>query len=248
MKQESRNNYESLNPDLSVAKQTKKRFFTKGRIIALSIAAVIVGLCIWDIADPPLWWQSNRQKDKRAILEYAKVQYNGEAKVVSSSFPIINPGLVGPPEDSVMRFKYNDTIFPISAKNGKVINDGYHRARAEDGIEEIMDVGFFQQRNIKANYQYFFPHGAPEGSFEEFDGSVEIIITFKEKNPLENPQDVTWLYDFYLYWTEVSPLNNYSITLSYYTSKNSYYAIKFTEDSVFKDSSEFYSEFRIYVK
>ena len=88
MKQESCNNYESLNPDSSTAKQTKKRFFTKRKIIILSILLVIVGLCVWDIAAPPLWWQSNRQKDKRAILEYAKVQYGGEAKVVSSSFPI----------------------------------------------------------------------------------------------------------------------------------------------------------------
>lgn len=246
MKQESRNNYENLNSDSHAVVKSKKRFFTKRKIILLSILLVIVGLCVWDIADPPLWWQFNRQKDKRAILEYAKVQYNGEAKVVSSSFPIINPGLVGPPEDSVMRFKYNNTIFPISAKNGKVINDGYHRARAEDGIEKIMDVGFFQQRNIKADYQYFFPHGAPKGSFEEFDDSVEIIITFKGKNPLEKPQDVTWLYDFYLYWTEVSPLNNYSITLSYYTSENSYYDIKFTEDSVFKDSGDFYAGFHNY--
>lgn len=246
MRQESCNNYESLNPDSHAARKSKRRFFTKRKIILLSILLVIVGLCVWDIADPPLWWQSGRQKDKRAILEYAKVQYNGEAKVISSRFPIINPGLVGPPEDSVMRFKYNDTIFTIRAKNGHITGDGYHHARAQDIIEEIADVGFFQPRNITADYQYFFPNGAPEESFEEFEGNVWIIITFKEKNPLENPRDVKWLYDFYLYWMESSPIKNYQVTLSYYTSDNSYYAIKFTEDSVFKDSSDFYTGFHNY--
>lgn len=156
---------------------------------------------------------------------------------------LYNPGLVGPPEDSVMRFKYNNTIFPISAKNGKITGDWYHRVRAEDGIEKIMDVGFFQQRNIKANYQYFFPNGAPEGRFEEFEGNIWITITFKERNPLGNPQDVKWLYDFYLYWMEASPITNYQITLCYYTSDNSYYAIEFTEDSAFKDSDDFYAGF-----
>lgn len=244
MKQELCNNHENLNQGSPAAKKPKKRFFTKGRIIALSIAAVIIGLCVWDIADPPLWWQFNRHKDKRAILEYAKIQYNGEAKVISSRFPIINPGLVGPPEDSVMRFKYNNTIFIITAKNGRITGDGYHQARAQDIIEEIADVGFFQPRNITADYQFFFSHGVSEGIFEGFEGNVWIIITFKEQNPFKNPQDVKWLYDFYLYWIEASPVNSYQITLSYYISDNSYYFIKFTEDSVFKDSSDFYSAFK----
>ncbi len=65
MKQESCNSYESLNPDSSAAKQTKKSFFTKRKIIILSILLVIVGLCVWDIADPPLWWQFQAQKQTR---------------------------------------------------------------------------------------------------------------------------------------------------------------------------------------
>ena len=56
MKQESRNNYENLNLDSSAANQTKKRFFTKGRIIVLSIISAVILFEVWDIfIDPPAW-------------------------------------------------------------------------------------------------------------------------------------------------------------------------------------------------
>lgn len=221
----------------------KTRFFTKGRIILLSVLAVLTGLCIWDISDPPLWWQFGRRSDKQAILQYAKTQYNGKAKVTGSKFPIINPGLVGPPEASIMFFKYDGTDFAISAQNGKLIFDGYYVAKAQAAIEEIVDVGFFQPRNIAVEYICSFSK-EPLVALEVFDGSVRIIIYFDEYDPQGKPQNIEWFYDFYLYWINSSKIKDFSIQINYFISDNRYYRLYFDEASQFNSKDDFYAEFQ----
>lgn len=44
---------------------------TKKKIIILSVLAVVIALCIWDISVPPLWWQFDAQSNRKAILKYA---------------------------------------------------------------------------------------------------------------------------------------------------------------------------------
>lgn len=203
---------------------------------------IIVGLCIWDIFDPPLWWQFGRHSDKQAILQYVKSQYNGNVKITGSKFPIFNPGLTGPPEESVMYFKYNGTDFAITARNGKVIFDSYYVAKAEAVIKEVIDVGFFQSRNIAVKYRCSFSE-EPLVDLEDFDGRVRVEINFDEYDSQCEPQTIKWFYDFYCYWTNSRKIKHYGIQINYFISETRYYQLNFNENSQFNSSDDFYDEF-----
>ncbi len=243
MRNDSRNNYEGQNKKLIFADTLQRFFSRKRRIIILAGLLAIVGLFIWDISDPPLWWQFERRLDKQAILQYAKNQYNGKAKVTGSKFPMINPGLVGSPEESVMYFEYDGANFAISARNGRLIFDGYYVAKAESTIKKIIDDGFFQPRNIDVKYRCSFSKELLV-DLEDFDGSVVIVINFDEYDPQGKPHNIEWFYDFYLYWINSSEIKDFGIQINYYISDNQYYQLNFNETSQFNSSDEFYAEFQ----
>lgn len=110
---------------------------------------------IYDIfIDPPAWWRSDRQRDKKAILEYAENTYPANIKRKGGSFPLQAPA--GPFEPSVMYFELDGVDFSISAWEGKITGDTYYEAKADKYIRENYIDSFMNERgltpNIKISY------------------------------------------------------------------------------------------------
>lgn len=237
MKQESRKNYESLNPDSSAAKRTKKKFFTKGRIIALSIAVVIVGLCIWDITDPPVWWRFERQQDKKAIWEYVEVKYP-DAKCTGSKFPFQKIAQIYP--SSIMYFELNGINFHIAAEHGRVVEDMYPYERACAHFDKIIQEGFLKPMGIEA-YTYY--HFIDDYDVYPYTGSLVVCLTIRDQG--STPKEVGWLYDFYKYWkNEGSFLAGYRVEIRISLNDEITCHINYDNASEFANEDEFYSSFK----
>lgn len=258
MKPESRNNYESLNPDSHVAGKSKKRFFTKRKIILLSILLVIVGLCVWDIADPPLWWQFKAQHSKRLIMDYAHEHYP-DAKIVKTRYESAMPLLAKLPEDVVV-FEKDGVRFSIVVRSGKLDADGYYYSRAGKMIKDII-VGEFMnplglEDEVDANVDVSFQHGdvlypfydAPMGDLSNYNHLIAITINVNDK--CSSPEAVDWLYDCYQYWESKCVLREYSISFQVYNSNPSprecVWLAHFNKNSDIKSRSEFYAEFEAF--
>ncbi|MBD5112880.1 MAG: hypothetical protein HDT42_10205 [Ruminococcaceae bacterium] len=243
MRQESCNNYESLNPDSSAARQTKKSFFTKGRIIALSIAAVIIGLCIWDIADPPLWWQFQAQKNKRTVMKYVNEHYPG-AKLVQQHYRSTS---IDPYEFRIdsFTFEWNDICFWIQVERER-ISDFYWVAYADRKVYDSYLKSFFETRNITAKISYpgystptitsFFEEN-PEADISQFEGKINLVIHPNIDDAHTTPESFGWLYDFYCHCKENITIR-YSVNI---TCKNS--SINFNNETVYNNEKEFYDAF-----
>lgn len=248
MKQKPHNNNEFQNAERNVTKQ-QKNVFSKKQIFFLSILAVGIGLSIWDIADPPLWWQFKRRSDKQAILQYAKSQYDGEAKVTGSKFPILNPGLVAPPEESVMYFKYNGIDFALAAQNGKLVSDSYYAAKAEKYIRVNFIDDFMNKKGISPQIKISFFDGISE-ELPDFKGHIGVYIVQEYVDEAASPKQIDWFYDFYQYWMNNCDLPDCSVTLTYLPPEipNAFiqsYNVMFQKgERSFADEAEFYNSFR----
>ena len=235
----SENNFETNGT--TPEKRTFKSRFTRKKIIKLSVAAIIIGLIVWDcfINSPPFW--HFRQDDKKAIVEYQRQHYPG-AKVVDRYFPFLgNPGLVGVPVDSSMTFEYNDMEFVIAAKNGKITSDGYYKARVIAQFDKIIQDGFLKPRNIISSIHYSFM----DDYTTTYPYTGVLYVELRAVNQGSTPQEVGWLYDFYKYWKrEGAFLKDYQLNIYIYEDivKRSYLVIK--RDSEFSNEDEFYSAFR----
>lgn len=220
----------------------KRRFMTKGKIIALSIVAVIVLLSVWDIfIDPPAFWHF-RQADKQAIVQYQRQHYPG-AKVIERNYPFLgNPHLVGVPVSSTMTFEYNGVKFVIAAQDGKISRDGYHEARATAQFDKIIKDGFLKPRKINSSVTYDFQDNYRETY--PYTGSLYIELRARGSTP----QEVGWLYDFYKYWkTAGSFLKEYRVNILIYESDVKVRcAVVIKNDSEFASEDEFYSAFEVY--
>lgn len=241
MKHNSHNNSENLNPDSSAAKQTKKRFFTKGRIIALSITAVIIGLCVWDIADPPLWWQFQAQKNKRAAIEYVNVHYPG-AKLIRGVYKSTDLDPWTFDIDSFY-FELNDINFGIVVEKGSVSADFYWTAFAKQQVYISYLEPFFEMRNITSGFVVsssdlasFFEEN-PNADISQFQGEICILMKPNVDDTYDTPESFGWLYDFYCY-CRGNITNRYFINI---TCKNS--SINFNNEMVYNNEKEFYAAF-----
>lgn len=236
MKQESRNNYENLNLDSSAANQTKKRVFTKGRIIALSI---VIFFGVWDIfIDPPAWWRFERQQDKKAILAYVEEKYPN-AKSKRSKFPFQR--IVGPYPASIMYFELNGIEFAVTAEHGRLVWDGYPEARVCAQFDKIIQDGFFKPRGIHENAHYSFGDNYKE--IYPYTGSLSIYIQVNDQG--STAREVGWLYDFYEFWkVEGAFLKDYRVDIDIYEDKKEKSHITYYNDSKFANEDEFYSAFK----
>ncbi len=211
--------------------------------IYIALAVLILILTVWDIADPPLWWQFDRQADKKAILNYVNIHYKDEAKFIRSDFPLLNPGLVGVPIDSVMYYEYNGIEFGIFAKKGVVLYDGYYLAKANREIDTIIFDNFIAERNINAEYRCDF-YSTPPEELSKYSGTAVITINCTSDSLSAKPIDIEWFYDFYVYWTDNSPLKHYDMCINFYVSDNAYYKLRFNEKSEFENKNAFYNDFK----
>lgn len=222
-------------------KRTFKSRFTRKKIIKLSVAAIIIGLIVWDcfIDSPPFW--HFRQDDKKAIVDYQRQHYPG-AKVVDRNFPFLgNPGLVGCRVPSSMTFEYDGVEFGIVAEYGRVSLDGFYEARTKAQFNEIIQDGFLKPRNIVSSIHYSFR----DDYTSTYPYTAVLYVELRAVNQGSTPQEVGWLYDFYKYWKrEGAFLKDYQLNIYIYEDnvKRSYLVIK--RDSEFSNEDEFYSAFR----
>ncbi len=226
---------------------TKRRFMTKRKIIALSIVAVIVFLSVWDIyIDPPAWWRSERQQDKKAILEYVENNYPDTIKRKGGEFPLQLPA--GPFEPSIMYFGLNGVDFSISAQDGKVINDTYFAVKAEKFIREKYIDDFMKSRGLSPEIKIYFMGGI-DVELPDFTGVVSVNIVQKYVDGCSTPNQVSWFYDFYEYWIKNCDLPVCAVTLTYLppSKKNliiSSYNVTFQKGKVtFDNKDDFYNNF-----
>ncbi len=245
MKKEFDNTQENA---LQTGGTPKRRFMTKGKIIALSIVAVIILLSVWDIfIDPPAFWHF-RQADKQAIVQYQRQNYPG-AKVIERNFPFLaNPHLVGSPVRSSMKFEYDGVKFGIYAQDGIISGDGYGAAKLKKEIREKYLQNFFSRQGIlyepDINFSYdknYFPQ--KDASLKTFRGSIQLAFLMNYDESKKFPEDYGWFYDFYCYWKEVCPTDDYYLWFSLRINRNTYYQLRCDSKSQFVDKDDFYNSF-----
>lgn len=133
----------------------KPPFFSKRKITVISILVIVILLSVWDIfIDPPAWWRFERQKDKRAILEYVEDNYPATIRKKGGKFPLQMPA--GPFEHSVMFFELDGVNFDVSAWKGKITGDTYYEAKAEKYIRENFIDGFMNERGLSPKIKISF--------------------------------------------------------------------------------------------
>lgn len=226
-----------MNVNAPNEKSRKKPFFTKKKIIVLSILFIFVFLFVWDnFIDPPAWWRSGCQQDKKAILEYVRNNYPDTIKRKGSSFPYQLPA--GPHPFNVMDFELDGINFYISARDGKVAVDGYCEARATAQFDKIIRDGFLKPRKINAAANYHFRDNYRETY--PYTGGLGLEIQIIDQGA--TPQEIGWLYDFYKYWTkEGAFLKEYRVDILIYENHEEKAHIIFFDDSDFSDENELYA-------
>ncbi len=219
----------------------KRRFMTKRKIIALSIVAVIILLSVWDILDPPLWWQFEAQKNKRAAIEYVNTNYP-DAKFVKGYYRSTEFN----PENNLgdqFAFDLDDVRFIIDVDDGRIVFDFYWNAYAEYQLYNTYLKPFVESRNITTEFEYIefdlarFYKNNPNADISQFDGSVDFRILLHYDEESINPESLGWLYDFYIYCKEILPFS-YTVTI---ISKES--STIFSNESEFENEDAFYNSF-----
>ena len=234
-------NHDNITPrdeEAAPAKPLKKPFFTRKRTIIIIVLTIIIGLCVWDIADPPVWWRFERQKDKRAIWEYVKDTYPDAVQNKRGKFPLQMPA--GPFEDSVMYFKLDDIEFFVSAQFGQVVLDGYSGARAIAQFDKIIQDGFFKPRGINVRVDYWF-----SDSYDIHPYTGDLGVTIRIFDQGSTPEEIGCLYDFYNYWqSEADFLRDYLVHIDIVENQKTTYRGAFVKESNYTSESEFYADFR----
>lgn len=209
-------------------------------ITLLSVAVAFVLFNVYDIfIDPPAWWRFDRQRDKRVILEYVKNNYPENIKRKGGKFPLQMPA--GPFESSIMYFELDGVNFAISAQDGRIETDGYHKARASTQFDKIIQDGFIKTRGIEKAYTRYSFLDSYKETYPYTGGLVVRLSVFDQGS---TPQDVGWLYDFYKYWkNEGSFLSGYSVGIYINADEDTVYHIIYNSEKEFSDQDEFYAAF-----
>lgn len=213
---------------------------TKKKIIILSVLAVVIALCIWDISAPPLWWQFDAQSNRKAILKYARAHYP-DARIVEEYYPSAKLSYTGNPHDSIT-FELDGIEFLILARDGEFTADSYSRARAQAQFDKIIQDGYLNPRGLSARVGYSFLE--PCGDSYPFTGSLGVEM--KIESGALSPREVGWLYDFYKYWnSSVDYLNYYHLYIGI-TENNveKFYIAFYSSEESFDNEDDFYSAFK----
>ncbi len=219
---------------LDTLKQHKK--------LTIVVSVILIALFVWDISDPPLFWQVFAIQNKTAIMEYVEEKYPG-AKVIGYDFESTELFHTSLGQDSI-DFEYNGVEFCVYGMNGKIHGDTYARSKAEKYIDENYLIPFFEQKGVSPQYTQYVPISEGE-NLAHYEGVYTLLILQKDMPDRFVPGQSDWFYDFYLYWLENCELDRYSITLRYILASNSGYSINFKKDSPYYNTSEeFYAAFR----
>lgn len=213
------------------------------RYIAVAVIVIgMIGLCIWDIADPPLFWQKEAQQNQKVILEYAKEHYPN-AKIIEEKYESNKFNWSANPLDQIV-FEQDGVQFAIWANDGEFGGDNFLSAKASQYIKREIIEPFIIPRNITAKYGVYFSGKAPEGPVVEYDEGIRIHLNVISDYQKDTPEKSGWLYDFYIYFQSESNLKDYQVSIQYRVNDDSYYLLRFREDSTFASYEEFYNAFQ----
>ncbi len=229
------NNDMQISSDRTDTQKERRHFFTKKRIIALSVVAALILFNVFDIfIDPPAWWRFERQEDKRAMLKYVKDNYPDTIKILDMSFPVQLPA--GPHQDSSMQLELDGVTFYIIAHYGEVVFDAYYYRKADTQFDKIIKDGFFNPRNITASLDYSYMDNYKTSA--PYTGGLELEIKIYDQG--ETAREVG-LYDFYKFWqNEGAFLRDYKVWVLIYQNKVQKGMIIWDKETVFSDEDEFY--------
>ena len=231
---------------LSNAKLTRKQF-NKKKLIIFIVALVVSSLIVLDYLFPPLWWQFEAQANKKAIMEYANVNYP-QAEIIDYYFESTRLNPCGSKIDSI-HFKWKDVDFSVLAEKGKVIRDNYWFGVAYNKVYNMLVAPFFEPRNLNIGCEIYaselaaFLSDAPNSDMSNFSGYGTQVIIHSDFIDGENAlQSLQWVYDYYLFCKNSFSFLDYRITLIF-PSKGGDYFIHFTQNSIFNSKDDFYSSF-----
>lgn len=216
------------------------------RIIALSAAVVLILFGVWDtFIDPPVWWRSERQQDKKAILEYVQNKYPETIKRKGGKFPLQMPA--GPYKNSVMYFELDGINFSVAACHKIIVWDTYYDNKAEKYICENYIDGFMNEKGLSPQINTYYRDGINEEIWD-YKGHISIEIYQEYIDGAITPRQAGWFYDFYQYWIEICDLPDCAVTIIYRpTELNSnvpnYYIWFQQEKRTFSDENDFYKGF-----
>ncbi len=223
------------------ANNDPKRKIRRKRIFIV-VAAIIVGLIIWDFADPPLWWQSEAQQNQKVILDYAKEHYPN-AKIVEEVYQSTGLNFTSNPHDYIV-FEQNGVTFSIWANDGVFSGENFLSSKSVQYVEHKIIDPFLIPRNINANCSiYFAGEIPPVTSISEYKEGISIHIAPEYVSGKDEPKELGWLYDFYLYIHE--HLNNTSISFTYSINRNTCYSAEVNASGKIKSEDEFYAAFKM---
>ena len=235
------NNDMQISSDRTDTQKERRHFFTKKRIIALSVVAALILFNVFDIfIDPPAWWRFERQEDKRAMLKYVKDNYPDTIKILDMSFPVQLPA-GGSHQASGMQLELDGVVFGVGAEYGKVIFDNYYYRKAATQFDKIIKDGFFNPRNITASLDYSFTDNYETAA--PYTGGLELEIIIVDQGA--TAREVGWIYDFYKFLqNEGAFLRDYKVWILIYQKEEENERIIWDKETVFSDELDFFYAIR----
>ncbi len=208
---------------------------------AIIILLILLALNIWDFADPPLWWQFGAQDNKRAILAYVNEKYPG-AEIVQQSYPSTQFNPTNVPQDFII-FQYDNVEFAITARQGEFMYDSFHKSKASQFIENEYLNHFFGIESKPEHHISF--EGDPCDDLSKYAGRAELYFPVLKKDGYNKPEEITWAYDFFVFWKEICIIPRYNITFTLIVNmyNGEHYNMTCNQDSNFINAKEFFDSF-----
>lgn len=183
-------------------------------------------------------WQKEARLNKSAIISYVTEHYP-DATIIKQQYESLNPNFLKSYSSDYITFKKDLLVFSIFAKGGEVIIDNYPKEKSIAKFEEIIQDGFLKPRGIVAQTQYRFLD-----NYETYPYTGGLSVTLRISNQGATPQEIGWLYDFYIYWKKNSTfLKSYRVYIDIVTD-NDHHTIRYLNTSEFATEEEFYAIFK----
>lgn len=216
----------------------KKQRSKKKLLYRLGVIAAVVLLIVVLNANLLLPWQWGARKNKQVILDYAAEHYP-DARFVEAHYNTAQFFIWNNFRDGIA-FELDGMKFNIIAEGGKILADGYPKARACKQFDKIIQDGFLKPRGIAAQTDYFFSDNYEE--IYPYTGGLGVTVRIRDQGA--TPQEIGWLYDFYKYWKEnADSLRSYSVEIDIAAGED-HHEIWFNKSSEFANEREFYAIFK----
>lgn len=236
----SSDNEETDDTPLTEAITQEKTPPIKAKVL-LMFALIVVGLIIWDFVDPPLWFHFEAQENKKVIMEYAREHFP-DSIVVKENYGSTVPFATANKLDYIL-FEKDGVQFSIWANDGIILGENYLSAKGSQYIKREIIEKFLKPRNIKATCSIYFDGAKPVGSISDYNDRIRIHIAPEYVFGKNDPRELGWLYDFYLYLYEHSELNNILLYVVYPIDKYTSYSATINVSGSLKNESDFYNSF-----